>query len=122
MESIKLTNHEFQALQQEVGDVLTSKELTYGEKFLGLDILTEIQPKIETIGKVQQELIKDHGTISEDGTSVKWNDEEGAKLYVDLLNTSSDLSYSEDFIKAALKIKSDKIPFVLYKISKGKKD
>lgn len=121
MKSIELTNQELQLLQQELGDILSSKDLTYAQKFLGLDIITEIQPKIDNFYKVQKEIIKDHGTLSEDGASVTWNDEEGGKLYVDLLVTKSDVSYDEAFVDAVINIKSDKIPLVLYKIHKGRK-
>lgn len=120
MKSIELNNQEFQVLQAEIGDILPSKDLTYGEKFKALDVLTEIQPKLESFAKLQADLFKEYGTPNEDGKTVKLETEEGVAKYTDLLKVTSELQYDESFVDAVLNIKSNKVPLVLYKISKNK--
>jgi len=110
-----LTNREIDQLAMELNDVLT-KELTFKQKFLAMDLVSTISPKLETYGKLQKEIFDTHTTPNSDGKSVTFNDEEGIKLFNELSLVENDIVVNPHLIESIIDVKTTITPVMLYKI------
>lgn len=120
MKSIQLTNSELLSLELELNDI-ASKKLTIKQKFLALDMGNELSAKIKPFRELQQEIVKEYGTLQEDGNSYKIENEEGLEKLKELVTQTVEFNYNPDFIESVLELETEGVPFTLYKLHNDSK-